>query len=729
MKSFLLLLIISLFCQLLFCTNNPYRESEKDQNIFYTTFTEPPKHFDPARSYSSDEYDFICQIYEPPIQYHYLKFPYELIPLTAESVPVPVYYDKDSRILPLNAPPEDVAKAVYEIKIRKGIFYQNHPCFAKAPDGNFLYHKVSDNDLVDIEEIKDFPMSGTRELFAGDYVLQIKRLCDPRLNCPIYSILKKYIAGMEEYSDLLQKEIDAERALRKEQNPLTYNQTRDEDRNPIMLDYGKFPFEGVQLADRYTYRILLNAKYPQMLYWLAMPFFSPMPQEAVDFYNQGPMIAKNITLNQFPIGTGPYRMDIYNPNMEIVLARNENFREELYPEQGSSGDAENGLLDDARKKMPFIDRAVFKLEKEAVPRWNKFLQGYFDSSGISSDSFDQAIATGSQGSIGLSDYMKERGIRLEMSPRPTVYYYGFNMNDDVAGGYSDEKCRLRQAIAIALDAEERIEIFLNGRGIPAMDMLPPGIFGSEEGKAGINPYAYDWSEARNMPVRKSLDYAKKLMADAGYANGRDSDGNPLIIYFDSTWNKPEQKAELNWMQNKLKAIDIDLKERNSDYNRFQEKVDTGAFQMLHYGWNADYPDPENFLFLLYGPNSRLKHSGENAVNYESPKYDELFTKLERMDNSPERMELIRQIKKVFRHDVPWIAGYHPVAFSLLHEWLYNCKSNPMANNWLKYYRISSEERNEYREKWNKPEYLPVAGLLVFLLIGFLPALWALYRRS
>ena len=71
--------------------NDPYPASDRGKNILYSAFTERPKHLDPVQSYSEDEATFNAQIYEPPLQYHYLKRPYELIPLTAESVPRPRY--------------------------------------------------------------------------------------------------------------------------------------------------------------------------------------------------------------------------------------------------------------------------------------------------------------------------------------------------------------------------------------------------------------------------------------------------------------------------------------------------------------------------------------------------------------------------------------------------------------------------------------------------------------
>ena len=68
--------------------NDPYPAADAGHNILYAAFTDRPKHLDPAQSYTEDEITFTAQIYEPPLQYHYLKRPYELIPATVEQVPV-----------------------------------------------------------------------------------------------------------------------------------------------------------------------------------------------------------------------------------------------------------------------------------------------------------------------------------------------------------------------------------------------------------------------------------------------------------------------------------------------------------------------------------------------------------------------------------------------------------------------------------------------------------------
>ena len=689
--------------------NNPYPVSEQTQEIYYSTFAEEPKHLDPAISYSSGEYRFIQQIYEPPLQYHYLKRPYQLIPLTAESVPKPRYFDTEGNPLPADVPPEQVATAVYEIRIRPGIQYQPHPCFAKDAAGGFRYHQLTTDDVKEVYEVRDFPETDTRELVADDYVHQIKRLADPRVACPLLSLLDNYILGMGEYAQALRDALEAEREKRRAVAGATYNQAVDERENPIALDIDAFPFPGVKVVDRYTYQIILKTKYPQFIYWLAMPFFAPMPKEVINFYEQTALENRNITIDRFPIGTGPYRLDTFKPHKEIILVRNENFHTELYPTEGEIGDREAGLLADAGAKLPLIPKAVYKLEKEYIPRWAKFLQGYYDGSRISSDTFDQAIAFSDTGDPRTSELLGSRNIVLQTNVDVTTIYLAFNMLDDVVGGYTEDRRKLRQAISIALDYEEYIEIFLNGRGIPSHNPIPPGIFGYEEGEIGINPYVYNW-DAEQGATRKSLEEARQLLAEAGFPGGQDKNGNPLVLYFDNYRTGPQATSFLNWVRKRFELIGITLEIRTTDYNRFRDKVRNGSSQILMWGWHADYPDPENFLFLLYGPNSKLKFDGENVSNYDNPEYNRLFDQMQNMDNSPERLQIIRKMKSILQQDAPWVFAYHRVNFSLYHEWLKNGKPNTTGYNTLKYKRIDSTLRAQRQEEWNQPVLGPLAHL-------------------
>ena len=692
--------------------NRPYPADDAGRNILYSLFQERPKHLDPARSYSSNEVTYNGQIYEPPLQYHYLKRPYELIPLTATRVPVPGYLDAEGRELPADAESEDIAFSVYDITINPGIMYQPHPAFARNQQGELLYSDLAADDLAAIHVLGDFKETGTRELVAADYVYQLKRLAHPQLNSPILGLMSEYIVGLEGYAKTLAAAFEALAAGEAE---------------GVYLDLAGYPLEGVEVIDRYSYRIKIHGKYPQLLYWLAMPFFAPVPHEADRFYSQAGMQERNITLDWYPVGTGPYMLTVNNPNRQMVMEVNPNFHGETYPSAGMPGDRAAGLLDDAGKQLPFIDKVVFSLEKETIPYWNKFLQGYYDTSGISSDSFDQAVNIGSGGEVTLTDGMREQGIELTTAISTSIFYTGFNMLNPVVGGDTEAARKLRQAISIAIDIEENISIFLNGRGIPAQGVIPPGIFGYEEGEAGINPYVY--KPTRHGSARKPIAVAKQLLAEAGYPDGRDiKTGKPLVLYFDTPAIGPDAKARLDWLMKQFAKLNIQPVIRSTDYNRFQEKMLKGTAQIFQWGWNADYPDPENFLFLLYGPNSKIEHNGENAANYRNDKFDQLFDRMKDMENSPERQAVISQMMDIARLDAPWIWGYFPKQFTLRHVWLKNSKPNLMANNALKYKRIEPDVRAALQQQWNQPVRWPLYALLGLLFLVLLPA-WLGYRRQ
>ncbi len=714
---------VSAFCLLLVgCTNNPYRSEEYGKNYFYTTFTEPPKHLDPAVSYSADEYELIENIYEPPLQYHFLKRPYQLEPLTAEEIPRPKYYDRDGKELGVDPPAEDVRRATYTLRIKTGIKYQNHPCFqAVNLSLTEALFKGADYKLENL-------LHGTRTLRANDYVYQIKRLAHPRLNSPILSTMEKYILGLTELSKTLKAELEKIRSQRKQEAGLLYNQELDERNNPIFLDLDKFELEGAKVVDELTWQITLKEKYPQFVYWLAMPFFSPIPPEAGRFYTQPALTARGVSLDNRPIGTGPYRIGRYEEHSQIELVRNENFHVETYPSEGDPGDREHGLLDDAGKKLPFLDKIIFKREKEQIPRWTKFLQGYYDTSVIRSEVFDQAISLSATGDLGLSEEMKKMGIGLQKSIAPTIYYFGFNMDDGIVGGYTAERKKLRQAISLAVSSEEYIQIFLNGRGIPAQGPIAPGIFGYEETEQGINNFIYDWDSKTAKPQRKSIDYAKKLLAEAGYAGGKDREGRPLVLYYDTSARGAEGSPFLDWVRKQFARLNIGLQIRATDYNRFRGKVDKGNFQIISWGWNADYPDPENFLFLLYGPYSKAKHGGENAVNYDNPEFNKLFKQMESMPDSPARLEIIRKMQEIAREDSPWIWWYNPVSFALYHEWYHNVKPKALGGS-MKYKRVDAFIREGKRSEWNRPIIWPVLLLLGLMLISTIPAFIKIYGKG
>jgi len=518
-------------------------------------------------------------------------------------------------------------------------------------------------------------------------------------------VMSEYIVGLADYARLL----------------------RDENQSGKAINLRTSAISGVSVIDRYTYQIKVIGKYPQLRYWLAMPFFAPVPWEADSFYAQPGLIKKNITLDWYPVGTGPYQLTENDPNSRMVLEKNSNYHADYYPEEGEQSDSALGLLDDKGKKLPFIDKVVFTLEKENTSYWNKFLQGYYDISGISSDSFDQAIQVASQGEFLLSDAMKEKGIALRTAIAASTSYIGFNMQDPIVGGYSDASKYLRQAISIAVDYEEYISIFLNGRGIPAQGPIPPGIFGYSDGEAGLNYHVYEWDE--NAAKRKSIDKARELLIKAGYPAGRSQKtGEPLTLYFDVPASGPDAKAQFDWLRKQFNKLGLQLVIRSTDYNRFQDKMRNAQAQLFQWGWNADYPDPENFLFLLYGPNSKAISGGENAANYQNDTFDHLFERMRVMPDNDDRQVIIKQMLNILTDESPWIWGFHPKQFSLYHSWNKNVKPNLMANNTIKYRRVDVQQRANLQRQWNQPILWPLFALAVLGVLFLMPA-WLLYRRK
>ena len=687
--------------------NDPYPAADAGRNILYTAFTDRPKHLDPAQSYTEDEITFTAQIYEPPLQYHYLKRPYELIPATVEQVPVPRFLDAAGRELPHDAPVDRIAESVYELKLKPGIRFQPHPAFALDAQGKPEY--LGGDIVTGRQVVGDFPKVGTRELTADDYIYQIKRLAHPRLHSPIFGMMAEKIVGLKALGESLQQ--------------AAKDKPADE-----WLDLDAYPLSGVEKVDAHTWRIRIKGKYPQFAYWLAMPFFAPVPREVDRFFSQPGMALKNLTLDWWPVGTGPYMLSENDPNRRMVLSRNPNFHGQAYPCEGEAGDREAGLVDDCGKPLPFIEQAVFTREKEAIPYWNKFLQGYYDASGISSDSFDQAVRVNVGGDVALTDEMRDKGIRLLTSVKTSTFYMGFNLLDPVIGGLGERATKLRQAISIAIDQEEFISIFQNGRGIAAQSPLPPGIFGYEPGEAGINRVVYDWVDGKAR--RKPIEVARRLLAEAGYPNGRDAkSGEPLVVNLDTTGGGMGEKSRLDWLTRQFAKIDIQLVIRSTDFNRFQDKLRKGNVQLYYLGWNADYPDPENFFFLLNGDEGRVAKGGENSSNYANPEFDRLFARMKNMDNTSERLAIVRQMNRLLQHDAPWVFGLHPKSYTLGHRWLKNRKPNDVGNNILKYQRIEVVQREAARAAWNQPIRWPLAiGFLVIVLIAA-PAAIAYRRRE
>src|SRR5690606_36473895 len=217
---------------------------------------------------------------------------------------------------------------------------------ARDPSGNYRYWPLAAGELDHKFGIDDFEETGTRELLAEDYVYAFRRLASPRVASPIFGVMAEHVVGMREYGERLKKQDQAERSAAAPTGLRPW------------LDLRQSGFDGVEAVGPHALRIKVIGKYPQFKYWLAMTFTAPIPWEADRFYHQPGMAQHDLSLNTWPVGTGPYMMAESIVNRRHVLERNPNFRGEPYPCLGESQDREAGLLDDCGKLTPFIDRVV-----------------------------------------------------------------------------------------------------------------------------------------------------------------------------------------------------------------------------------------------------------------------------------------------------------------------------------------------------------------------------------
>ncbi|MBL8361049.1 MAG: ABC transporter substrate-binding protein [Rubrivivax sp.] len=702
------------------CDNNPWERDAAASNTIYSSAIEnSPRHLDPTASYWSNDTTFTYQIYEPPYGYHLLKRPFQLVPKSAREVVKPHYVDKDGKPLPDDAAPEQIAESIYDVPIKPGILYQPHPAFAKDEQGRYRYHAMKPGEIGGRASPLEFKYQGTRELVAEDYVYALKRHATTRVTTPIFSTFAEYVVGLKEYGDRIKKE-DA--ALRKGLDPASLDKP--------FLDFRQWPLAGASAPEKHLLRIRIKGKYPQWSYWMQMTFTAPVPWEADAFYAQPGMAAAGLSLDRWPVGTGPFMLTEFLQDRRHVMVRNPNYRGEPYPCEGMPGDKEAGLLVDCGKPTPFVDSIVITVEREALPQKAKFRQGYYDLEVYERTDTGPTYIVEAQDSEEVARDYKEKGFRLEKGSDVNSYFIAFNMLDPVIGNGAtpDQDARnrkLRQALSIAIDWEEYSKVFPKKAGDTAMSPLPPGIFGSREGTPeGVNPITHVWKDGR--AVRRPLSEAKKLLAEAGYPNGRDEKtGKPLVlnydVYFPAT---PERKPEIDWVVRQFAKLDIQLEVRATDNNQFQDKVRKGKYQVFWLGWNADYPDAENFLFLLWGPAGKTKYDGENTSNYASAEYDRLFVRMKTLDDGPEKQKLIDDMITLARTDAPWTMGFFPYTSAATQRWVHNTKPAVLVRDTGRYMRLDLADRTASLAAWNRPVWWPLV-----LLVAGVATLVAVARRQ
>ncbi|MHC4841085.1 MAG: ABC transporter substrate-binding protein [Planctomycetota bacterium] len=529
----------------------------------------------------------------------------------------------------------------YTFKMRKDVHFAPDQCFDPKADGK-VYLKGN-----------DFKNTKGPLMTAHDFVYSIKRLA--ALPNSGFWVLEGMIVGLDLFRELSE-----------------FNETTCFTAS-FSNHLKSTKVKGITATDSHTVKILLTKPYPQVLHALTLSYGSVMSPTAIEYYGW--------QINNLGVGTGAFIRDETGPS-KFTYERNPEYREERL--------ADVPLFHDLKpfegKRLPLCDRVEFKVIEDDDVRWNLFLKGKLDISGITSDNFENVIEftkdDDNSGAIPkLKKGLSDKGIVLTTYEEPTIHYVSFNMTDPVVGTAAGEKGKaIRKALALSFDRERYVKEQLNQRGTPAVGVLPPGCAGYDESSQASQKY--------------DIDAAKKVLTDAGYKlegdkeiKCLDPDTNKQVtinVLYRSTSDSMAKTAKL---QVEFAAkVGILIEPEMMTFGEFLRRQDEGDGQAYDAGWVMDYPDAQNMLQLLYGPN---KPPGINSASFDNKEYNKLYSEMAALDESkPEqlktKLELIRKMADVLEEETPWICVEYRKTFRLTQKGVALPSPNAFSYTGLKY---------------------------------------------
>jgi oligopeptide transport system substrate-binding protein len=481
-----------------------------------------------------------------------------------------------------------------------------------------------------------------RELTAADYAYSLKRLLDPTLRSPWMWVVEGKLIGGDELQ-----------AAAKKSGKLDYDA----------------PVAGLEIVDRYTLRIRLKQPDPTFPYMLAIPTTAAVAREVIEAYGND--------AGAHPVGTGPYVLREYQRSNRIVLAANPGFRKVVFDEPVPSNRDDAALARVLRgKQIPPIGRIEISVIEEGQPRWLAFLKREVDYlQPFPLDFVGELLDNGK-----LKPALAAKGIRHELLLRPNTWWAYFNMEDPVVGGYAPEKIALRRAIGMAFNIDEFIRVLFTGRAVPAQGPVPPDIAGYDPGHK-TQAQVYDPAAARALLDR----FGYKDRDGDGYREL--PDGKPLTIEHWSTPTSRGRQVDELWKKN-MDVIGIRMVFKKDKLPELRKMARAGKLQMRNDGWNADYPDAENFMQLLYGPNV----GQSNDSRFKLPEFDRLYEEARKLPDSPERTRLYDRMTDLVVAYAPWKLTHHLLEDHVIQPWVVGYKPHPLRSDIWKYLDIDESKR-------------------------------------
>ena len=481
-----------------------------------------------------------------------------------------------------------------------------------------------------------------RELTAADFAYGFKRILDPAVKSPWLWLLQGKLEGADA---LVAKAGKSGR-----------------------FDYDA-PLPGLEVVDPYTLRIRLVEADLRFPFVLAASAMAAQAREVVEAYGAD--------IGAHPVGTGPYMLGEYRRSARIVLVANPAFRETYYEPAGPIPESSRAAAAALQgKRLPLAGRIEVSIIEEGQARWLAFMRREIDFLDILPIAFIEQALDGDR----LKPALAARGIVHDVLIRPNTWWTYFNMKDPVVGGYSLDKIALRRAIGMGYDQKEAIRVLLKGRAVPANGPIPPDIAGYDPALR-TEAQLYDPALARALLDR----FGYKDRDGDGYRET--PDGKPLVL---ERWSSPDslsRQGDELWKKN-MDAIGLRIAFRKEKVPELRKMARLGKIPMRGDGWNADYPDAENFMQLLYGPNA----GQSNDAQFDLPEFNRLFEQARSLPDSPGRTKLFDRMTLLAIAYAPWRLAYHLIEDSLRHPWISAYVPHPIRSQWWAYIDVDPARR-------------------------------------
>jgi oligopeptide transport system substrate-binding protein len=350
---------------------------------------------------------------------------------------------------------------------------------------------------------------------------------------------------------------------------------------------------GIKAPDAHTLQITLQNPTPYMLKIMCHNSWLPVPIDTIAKFGGLDRKGTDWTRPENIVGNGPFRLKAWLPQQKIVVERSPTY------------------WDRANVKLDEID---FYAVESSDTEEHMFRTGQLD---ITYELPRQKIPF----------YQRDHPELLNIGPWLSVYFYRCNVQRPPL-----DNVKVRRALALAVDRESLVKDVTKAGEQPAYAVNYPGT-------AGYFPQAR---------LTGTLDDARRLLAEAGYPNGRGFPPLELIYNTLESHRSIAEAIQQMWKKN----LNIDVALKNEEWKVFLDAQTTGNYQIARGGWGADYVDPNSFLDLWETGN------GNNETNWSSPDYDRLLAASYTAKTDAERYAIYQKMDAILVDELPIIPLFY-----------------------------------------------------------------------